>query len=316
MDIGAPPHRIGRHRKAATVRPAAAFPGVRALFVQASAGDALKAVHEDGDSCLGRILDRGRGAWSSSPSCPIGCAPKPAKTLPAMAQSRAWALPSKTLRRSFATKTEWTFILKHSSKSIMELCDDFRPSNTNGCQTGGTRRLCARHGKPRAARLGSAPTGRKRKFVSGASTPVSAKPATTFCARPQPRSARTTRWCVSGTCRCGLWPGRRQVRSNNRARKSRPGLTSTSLSSARAGLSSAANWITRLRAMAGISSPRRPRTRAGHARCAATCRPATGGRKPGSSTWDVVSGKTPIWSARSTFSERDTPVAPVECAMQ
>jgi putative transposase len=44
-------------------------------------------------------------------------------------------------------------------------------------------------------------------------------PAATTCTRPQPRSAKTTRWCVSRTCRCGTCPGRRQGRTDAAGKK-------------------------------------------------------------------------------------------------
>ena len=44
--------------------------------------------------------------------------------------------------------------------------------------------------------------------------PVSVMLAATTCTRPQPRSAKTTRWCVSRTCRCGTCPSRRPVTRN------------------------------------------------------------------------------------------------------
>lgn len=71
-------------------------------------------------------------------------------------------------------------------------------------------------------------------------------------------------------------------------------------------------WSTRWRGEAGISSLCRRRTRAAPARAAVMCRRTTGKRKPGSRAWNAVSRKTPMWSARSTFSGRDTPVAPVK----
>ena len=65
--------------------------------------------------------------------------------------------------------------------------------------------------KPNSAR-----TGGKPRRASSAFTRGSAMPAATTCTRPRPRSAKTTRWCVSRTCRCAICPSRRQARQMRR----------------------------------------------------------------------------------------------------
>ena len=64
----------------------------------------------------------------------------------------------------------------------------------------------------------SATTGRGRKPASSGFTPASATPAATTCTRLRPPSAKTTRWCVSRTCRLGICPSRRQAAPKHRAR--------------------------------------------------------------------------------------------------
>lgn len=59
--------------------------------------------------------------------------------------------------------------------------------------------------------------GSRRKPASSAFIPASAMPAATTYTRPRPRSAKTTRWCVSRTCRCGTSPSRRQALPSSRA---------------------------------------------------------------------------------------------------
>ena len=90
----------------------------------------------------------------------------------------------------------------------------------------------------------SATTRRRPRPASGAFTPGSVMPAATCGTRRRPRpamrpamSAKTTRWCVSRTCRCGTRPGRRQARSMRQARTFGPQCALASFPSALAGWS-------------------------------------------------------------------------------
>jgi putative transposase len=59
---------------------------------------------------------------------------------------------------------------------------------------------------------------KKAKARVSVSIPASATLAATTCTRSRPRSAKTTRWCASRTCRFGTCPGRRRERPRSRAR--------------------------------------------------------------------------------------------------
>lgn len=68
----------------------------------------------------------------------------------------------------------------------------------------------------------SATTGKRQKPKSRKSMPISAMPDATTCTKPRPRSAKTTRWCVSRTCRFGICPSQHQALPRHRAETSRP----------------------------------------------------------------------------------------------
>jgi putative transposase len=80
----------------------------------------------------------------------------------------------------------------------------------------------------------------------------------------------------------------------------------------RDGSSSAANWITSCPGAVAISSSCRRRTPAESVRCAIWYRRRTARGKPTSPASPAVSRNTPTGSAPSTFSGRDTPIAPVK----
>ena len=75
---------------------------------------------------------------------------------------------------------------------------------------------------------------------------------------------------------------------------------------------SAVNWNTSCRGAAVLSSSCRRGTPAEDVRNAIMSRQRTGGHNSGSTALHAVWRRTPIGSARSTFSGRDTPVAPVK----